>query len=188
MYERLLKRLLDIALALVALLLLSPVLIITSLAVMFEDGLPIIFRQKRVGRKGSAFEIYKFRSMPKTTGDIPSHLARSVKITRTGRLIRRTNIDELPQLLNILKGDMSIVGPRPVLASQENVVALRVANGASLCRPGLTGLAQINSYDGMPEEEKAKWDGKYSECVSLVNDVKIILNTFKYILKPPPVY
>jgi O-antigen biosynthesis protein WbqP len=122
------------------------------------------------------------------TGDIPSARAGVLRITRVGRVIRRTNIDELPQLVNILRGDMSLVGPRPALPSQAELLALRGANGAAACRPGLTGLAQIRSYDGMPEPEKARWDGQYAATISLRRDLAIVLGTFRYLARRPPVY
>ena len=103
-------------------------------------------------------------------------------------MIRRTNLDELPQLFNILKGDMSIVGPRPPIPSQQELTELRKANGAIACRPGLTGLAQVSSFDGMTVPQKAAFDGEYAKRISFVGDITIILRTFVYLLKPPPVY
>jgi lipopolysaccharide/colanic/teichoic acid biosynthesis glycosyltransferase len=188
MYRRFGKRALDIILSGAALLLLSPLMLLVALAIRLEDGGPALFRQERVGRNRKPFRVLKFRSMPVNTGDIPSAQASTVKITRVGVFIRRTNLDELPQLINIFQGDMSIVGPRPALARQAELCALREAQGALRCKPGLTGLAQINSYDGMPETEKAAWDALYCAHVTLVGDVKIILGTFGYLLKPPPVY
>lgn len=126
--------------------------------------------------------------MIKDTPDVPSNSAEALKITRVGRIIRRANVDELPQLLNVLRGDMSIVGPRPALPTQSDVIAFRKKSGADQIKPGLTGLAQVNAYDGMPAEAKADWDSRYSSSVSFVTDLKIILATAKYILKPPPVY
>jgi O-antigen biosynthesis protein WbqP len=126
--------------------------------------------------------------MPVNTGDIPSAAARSVRITRVGRVIRRTNADELPQLVNILRGDMSVVGPRPALPAQRELVALRSANGALACTPGLTGLAQVNAYDGMSIEAKATWDGRYADRIRFFRDVAIILRTVRYLMAPPPTY
>ena len=114
--------------------------------------------------------------------------ADSLELTRIGRFIRRTNFDELPQLLNILKGDMSVVGPRPAIKSQSELIALRQANGALACRPGLTGLAQVSSYDGMTDVQKAVFDGEYARSVSLAVDLRIIVRTVTYLLKPPPRY
>lgn len=188
MYQKFGKRLLDILLAGFALICLSPLFVIVILAILLEDGRPILFRQKRVGQYGHHFTILKFRSMPTNTKDIPSSQANAIQITRTGTVIRRTNIDELPQLLNILSGKMSIVGPRPALASQEELCALRRQLGAFSCKPGLTGLAQIKAYSGMPDKEKASWDAQYCQVVTFLNDIQIILSTFRYLLKPPPVY
>jgi O-antigen biosynthesis protein WbqP len=188
MYSRYLKRLLDVAVAGSSLVIFSPLMLLTAIAIRLDDGAPVFFRQKRVGRGGRLFEICKFRSLPANTGDIPSARAGALRPTRVGRVIRRTNIDELPQLFNILKGDMSVVGPRPALPAQVELVRMRDRNGAAGCKPGLTGLAQVNSYDGMPEEEKARFDGEYAARVAAAADLKIMLKTFAYLAKRPPVY
>ena len=187
-YRRFLKRVLDILLSGFSLLLLSPLMLLTALVIRLEDGGPALFRQIRVGRDGRPFSIFKFRSMAVNAGNLPSAQAGGLPITRAGRIIRRTNIDELPQLLNILKGDMSVVGPRPALPSQEQLTELRRANGALACRPGLTGLAQIRSYDGMPEEEKAKHDGEYASGIGFFRDLGLVLRTFAYLAHRPPTY
>jgi len=188
MYRRFLKRFLDILLSVVVLVLISPVMVIVAVAIYLEDSGSIIFRQKRIGRDGSVFELLKFRSMPENIGDIESAKARGLPITKVGGFIRRTNLDELPQLINVLRGDMSLVGPRPPIPSQLGLCRLRESNGSMSCLPGLTGLAQINGYDGMPDEEKAQWDGKYVESMGLVADAKIVLRTFGYLRRKPPVY
>lgn len=182
------KRLFDLLIVLVSLLALLPVLILVVVLIKSFDPGPLIFKQKRVGRNGELFDFYKFRSMPVNTGDIPSDQVGQVSLTWVGKMIRRTNLDELPQLLNILEGDMSIVGPRPPIPTQEELVELRHKNGAIHCRPGLTGLAQISSYDGMTVKHKAEFDGEYAKKVTLSRDMGIILRTFLYLLKPPPVY
>lgn len=187
-YLRVLKRFMDIAFSAVALLLLSPLLLTVALAIYLEDGRPIIFRQLRSGANERQFKLLKFRSMPINTESVPSDKARSLAVTRIGKWIRRANLDELPQLINILKGNMSVVGPRPALASQTVLLKLRRENGAVSLKPGLTGLAQVNSYDGMPEEEKAGYDGVYVLEVSFVTDMVLILRTFRYLMRPPPVY
>lgn len=187
-YQAFLKRVLDIGLSAVALLLLSPVMALVGIAVRLEDGGPALFRQERVGRGGMRFRIYKFRSMAVNVGDLPSASAAALKVTHVGRFIRRTNLDELPQLVNILVGDMSVVGPRPALPSQEALTDLRRANGAMACRPGLTGLAQVSSYDGMPEDEKAAYDGTYASGITFAGDLWIILRTFAYLAHRPPTY
>ena len=188
MYSEGIKRLLDIVLASLSLMFLSPIMLGVSLVIRLDDGGPVFFTQTRIGRHGTPFQFFKFRSMPVNTGDIPSAQAGNLKVTNVGRFIRRTNIDELPQLFNILRGDMSVVGPRPAIPSQEALLTMRDENGASLCRPGLTGAAQVNSYDGMPEDEKAAWDGWYATRVSLSTDLKIVFRTFAYLIKSPPAY
>lgn len=187
-YERWGKRSLDLITGIVAVVALSPILAVTALAIKLEDRGSALFRQKRVGAGGSEFTMLKFRSMPIDTPNLPSDAIGSVAITRTGRIIRRLNVDELPQLFNIVRGDMSIVGPRPALASQFDVITERTQNGAQALRPGLTGLAQVNSYDGMSPIDKARFDGKYAERVTFDIDVRLILKTFSYLLKPPPTY
>jgi O-antigen biosynthesis protein WbqP len=188
MYRKFLKRFLDIGLSLGGLILLSPIMLGIALAIYLDDRGSIIFRQKRVGAGGRIFKVLKFRSMPENTGDIESAKAHELPITRVGRFIRRTNLDELPQLINILRGDMSIVGPRPPIPSQLGLCRLRTSNGSIDCLPGLTGLAQINGYDDMPDEEKARFDGEYASMLSFSVDVKIVLRTFGYLKKKPPVY
>ena len=188
MYQRAVKRIFDVAAASAALVALSPLLAVVAASIRLEDGGPVFFRQVRVGERGRPFRIYKFRSMPVNSRDLPSAAAATLRVTRVGRFIRRTNIDELPQLLNVLRGEMSIVGPRPALSTQEELCARRAALGADACRPGLTGLAQVNSYDGMPEAEKARWDGEYAGAISAAGDLRIILRTFGYLARRPPVY
>lgn len=183
-----LKRAIDVTGAIFALIILSPLLLIVSILIKTFDKGPLIFFQQRIGRNGKAFRFYKFRSMPVNTGDIPSDKIGEIKLTWIGRLIRRTSIDELPQLINILKGDMSIVGPRPAIRSQESLIQLRKSNRSIELRPGLTGLAQVNSFDGMKVEQKAEFDGKYFVEISFFADVKIVLKTFVYLFKEPPVY
>ncbi len=188
MYPRLFKRPFDILVSLIALIFLSPLLLITALAIYLEDGGKILFRQKRVGRGGELFEFLKFRSMALNAANVPKAQAETIPVTRVGKIIRRANIDELPQLINILRGEMSIVGPRPAIPAQEALCRMRRNNGAIDCLPGLTGLAQVNAYDGMPEDEKARWDGEYAVNISLLTDTKVILRTFAYLTRRPPVY
>jgi len=188
MYQNIFKRAIDIILSLSALTLLFPLLALIAIAIYLEDRGKIIFRQKRVGVNGTTFELLKFRSMPEDTDEFESAHAHGLAVTRVGRYIRRTNIDELPQLINVLRGNMSLVGPRPPLASQVRLCEFRRENGSIGCLPGLTGLAQVNGYDGMPDEEKARWDGEYAKTMSLFNDAKIVLRTFGYLRKNPPVY
>lgn len=188
MYKQFFKRVLDISAAIGVLLILSPIFIITAIIIFFQDFGPFIFKQNRVGKEGRLFKFYKFRSMPINTPNVQSSETNKLKVTPFGKFIRRSNIDELPQLINIIKGDMSIIGPRPPIPTQENLVKLRAENGALKCRPGLTGLAQVNAYDFMPEAEKAKWDGIYASDISFRNDFTIVLKTFLYLTKKPPTY
>lgn len=188
MYRAVFKRLLDILVSGVALVVLSPIMLLTALAVKMEDGGPALFRQKRVGKDEVPFEVMKFRSMPVNTSNVPSARTDQLRITKIGKLIRRTNLDELPQLINIFRGDMSLVGPRPALFAQEELNRMRRENGALGCKPGLSGLAQVNSYDGMPETEKARWDGQYAGNITFANDLRIIFKTFGYLTRRPPVY
>ena len=178
----------DIVASTTAIAILSPVLVVTAILVWLEDGRPILFRQVREGANHRPFVIIKFRSMAPNTSSIASSEIVAPAITRTGRVIRRLNIDELPQLVNILRGDMSIVGPRPALPSQLELVDLRARLGALSARPGLTGLAQIRSYDGMPTAEKAAHDSEYAERITFRGDIAIIARTFGYLIKPPPTY
>jgi O-antigen biosynthesis protein WbqP len=126
--------------------------------------------------------------MPVSTPNLASADAREVTISPLGKFIRRTNIDELPQLFNILRGEMSLIGPRPALASQADLLRMRDAVRVMRARPGLTGLAQVNSYDGMSEAEKVEWERRYVERITLAVDVGIMARTFVYLLRPPPVY
>lgn len=188
LYAMIGKRLFDLGSSLLALVVLSPVLLITAGLIRLEDGGPALFRQDRVGRDGRSFAVLKFRSMRVGTANLPSAQGAALPVTRIGRVIRRTNIDELPQLLNILWGDMSVVGPRPPIPSQEALVAHRRGNGALALRPGLTGLAQINSFDGMTDLQKAEWDGRYAARITCLGDLGIIFRTVGYLFRRPPVY
>jgi O-antigen biosynthesis protein WbqP len=188
MYGNGLKRLLDIAGACIALALFSPLMLAIALAIKLADPGPILFRQRRIGAGGRPFDFYKFRSMPVGTGDVPSDRLGEVRLGRVGRFIRRTNFDELPQLWNVLRGDMSLIGPRPPIPEQAELIKMRRESGALACRPGLTGWAQVNSYDGMPAAKKAAYDAEYARHISFVKDVRIVLRTFRYLLRPPPKY
>lgn len=159
---------------------LLPVLLILSALIKIESKGPVFFSQKRVGRNKRHFNIYKFRTMrTDTPKDVPTHLLSDPGryITKTGRFLRRTSLDELPQLFNILKGDMSVVGPRPALWNQYDLIALRDEGGANNCVPGLTGLAQINGRDELPIDVKARYDNEYAEKISLALDLRIVFVT-----------
>ena len=182
------KRIFDLCISIIALILLSPVFFIIGLLIFIFDKGPIFFTQYRIGKNNKRFLFIKFRSLPITTPNLPSNEIGRVNIKWIGKFLRRTNIDELPQLINILKGEMSLVGPRPPLETQYKLILERNKNGSIKCKPGLTGLAQVNSFSDMSYMEKAKFDGIYYEKVSLLMDLKIILRTFIYLISPPPVY
>jgi O-antigen biosynthesis protein WbqP len=188
MYVRVFKPVIDISIALLALGLLLPILVATMIAIFVEDGRPILFIHDRTGRGGRTFNIFKFRSMEKDSAIVESSQAGTLRVTRVGSVIRRLNIDELPQLFNVLKQDMSIVGPRPALPNQTDLHELRRLNGAIALLPGITGLAQIKSYDGMAVEDKAGFDEEYVKSVSVFTDMNIVIRTFGYLLKRPPTY
>lgn len=187
MYTRVGKRLLDMLLAGGLLALVSPIMLLTAVAIWMEDGTPVFFRQSRTGRDGQPFKILKFRSMARGTAHLPSAAQTTAQITRVGGVVRRLNIDELPQLLNILRGDMSLVGPRPPLPTQTDLIALRDGDTRAL-RPGLTGLAQVNAFDGMSSAQKAALDNQYARRVSLGTDLAILARTASYLARRPPVY
>lgn len=175
-----LKRFFDIVLSLVAIIVFSWLLIIIAVAIVIEDKGNILFKQKRIGKNKKEFYIYKFRTMKVSTPkDVPTHLLDNPEsyITKIGGFLRKTSLDELPQLFNILKGDMSIVGPRPALWNQFDLIALRDENGSNSVRPGLTGWAQVNGRDELPIDVKAGFDGEYIKKMSIIFDIKIILMT-----------
>lgn len=179
-YARFVKRFLDIVLSLVGLVLLSPLFLLVSLAIYFDDPGPVMFTQKRFGRDRRFFMLHKFRSMKLSTPhDIPTHLMENPHqyITRVGAFIRKYSLDELPQIWDILIGNMSIVGPRPALWNQEDLIEAREPYGANSLRPGLTGWAQINGRDELPINVKAQLDGEYAQKLSFAMDLKCFLGT-----------
>jgi len=182
------KRFFDVLVSVLVILIFSPFWLMIGIFIKLYDGGPVIFRQQRIGKDGIEFNFMKFRSMPVNTLNVVSTQTAVLKVTPIGKFIRRTNLDEIPQFVNVLKGDMSIIGPRPSLPSQASLIAMRKQNGAIKLRPGLTGWAQVNAYDYMPEEEKARLDGEYYQKIGLVIDLKIIFGTIKYFIKKPPVY
>ena len=173
------KRLMDVALSVLALLVLSPVLVGTALLITLESGLPVLFRQTRIGLGGREFGMYKFRSMVKNAASIGPYFtsANDPRITRVGRFIRRTSIDELPQLLNVLLGDMSLVGPRPDVPAQRQLYA--EADWAARCsvRPGITGLAQALLRSEGTDAQRLELDLRYVREVSVCFDLRIMLWT-----------
>ena len=185
MYQNCLKRFLAIVLSLMGIVALGWLLALLSIAVKLDSPGPVLFKQKRVGRGKSHFYILKFRTMrTDTPKDMPTHLLANPEqyITRVGRFLRKTSLDELPQLFNILLGDMSIVGPRPALWNQFDLIAERDKYGANDIRPGLTGWAQINGRDELQIEEKARLDGEYVRNLSFRFDVRCLLATVKVVL------
>ena len=187
-YARFGKRALDLIITLPVTILLAPVAVVVSALIRAEDRGPAIFRQERVGAGGRFFTLRKFRTMPIDTPNVPSGDAHQLRVTRIGRLLRRTSLDEIPQLLSVVAGDMTLVGPRPAIPQQEGLIRLRSRNGSLDLKPGLTGLAQVNSYDGMPEEAKARWDGEYATTMSLCGDARILVRTIGYLTRKPPQY
>ena len=180
------KRGMDFLLALAGLILLSPVFLILILAIKLDSPGPVLFRQKRVGLHKSHFQILKFRTMRiDTPRDMPTHLLKNPEqyITKTGRFLRKTSLDELPQILNILKGDMAVVGPRPALWNQYDLIEERDRYGANDVRPGLTGWAQINGRDELEIPVKAKLDGEYVEKMGIVLDLRCFFGTFLSVLR-----
>jgi O-antigen biosynthesis protein WbqP len=186
-YRHAIRPIIDRITAFAALVMLSPIMVIVALLIVLEDRGPVFFRQKRNGARNVPFEIIKFRSMPVGTPHLPSADARDLKPTRTGKVIRRLNIDEVPQFWNVLKGEMALIGPRPSLLSQKDVISLRTASGAHNLRPGITGLAQIRGYDRMSAEEKCAYDRIYSEGIGPILDLKILLGPIAYLIRSQPV-
>lgn len=179
------KRILDLLFSLAVIVLLSPILLVLALIVKTTSKGPVIFSQCRVGKDKKEFNIYKFRSMyVDTPKDVPTHLLDKPDafITPVGKFLRKTSLDELPQLFNILKGEMSFVGPRPALYNQYDLIELRDQAGANSVRPGITGWAQINGRDELPIPVKVEYDKYYVEKMSFLFDVKIIIKTFTSVL------
>ena len=181
-----LKRLGDISISLIAITLFCPFFILIAIVIKFDSKGPVIFKQKRFGIHKKTFSVFKFRTMKVES---PKYVAtRDLQnpeqwITRVGAFLRKTSLDELPQLCNILVGDMSIVGPRPVVVSERDVIEAREKYGANDVLPGLTGWAQINGRDNLSTDIKAKLDGYYVKNRSLITDIKCIVRTIPYVLK-----
>ncbi len=185
MYNKVIKRILDFSLALIAIMVLSLPLLVIAIVVKIDSKGPVLFKQKRVGLHKETFMMPKFRSMyTETPSDMPTHLLNDPQrwITPVGKILRKTSLDELPQLLSILSGKMSFIGPRPALWNQDDLVRERDKYGANDVRPGLTGWAQINGRDELPISEKAALDGEYVEKMSFIMDVKCFFGTFAAVL------
>ena len=183
---RYIKRIIDILLSGLAIIILSPLLLILCIAIKLDSPGPIFFTQKRVGIHKTYFQIYKFRTMrTDTPKDMPTHMLANPEqyITKTGRFLRKTSLDELPQIFNIFKGDMSIVGPRPALWNQDDLVSERDKYGANDVTPGLTGWAQINGRDELEIPVKAKLDGEYVKKYGFTMDVRCFFGTFLSVLR-----
>ena len=171
-------------LALFILLLFSPIFLIVSILILFEDGFPVFFTQKRVGINYTFFKIYKFRSMKKNTPNVATHLLTNPDqyLLKLGKFIRKTSLDELPNLINIVKGEMVFVGPRPALYNQDDLMEFRVATGVSKLKPGITGWAQINGRDEISIAKKVQLEQEYLYKRSFLFDVEIIIKTFTRVL------
>lgn len=191
MYKNFFKRLIDIILSFIGMVVLIPVFLIVSIIIYIDDPGPVFFKQKRMGKGNKTFWLHKFRSMKVKTPDIPTHLLENPQqyITRFGRIARKLSIDELPQIFDILVGNMSIVGPRPALWNQYDLIEERDKYGANDVMPGLTGWAQINGRDELPIEVKAKFDGDYTAVINkggfsaFTMDFKCFIGTILKVIK-----
>ena len=186
MYKKVIKRIIDFILSLCGLIILSPVFIILCIWIKLDSKGPILFKQKRIGINKSNFNIYKFRTMYiDTPKDMPTHMLANPDqfITRAGKFLRKTSLDELPQIINILKGEMSIIGPRPALWNQDDLIAERDKYQANNVKPGLTGWAQINGRDELEIPIKARLDGEYVKRISFLFDLKCFFGTITSVLK-----
>lgn len=180
------KRLLDTIISFIGFVILSPLFLLLIILIKMDSKGPVLFKQKRIGKFKKHFQIYKFRTMRiDTPKDTPTHMLENPDqwITRMGKFLRKTSLDELPQIINILKGDMSIVGPRPALWNQYDLIEERDKYGVHQLYPGLTGYAQINGRDELPILEKAKLDGIYTNKISFLLDLKIFLKTLIKVIR-----
>ncbi len=170
--------------ALLLLIFLFPIILLLSLVILIEDGFPVFFIQKRIGINYTFFKIYKFRSMKKNTPNVASHLLINHEkyLLKIGKFIRKKSLDELPNLINILKGEMVFVGPRPALYNQDDLMIFREATGVSKLKPGITGWAQINGRDEISIPEKVKLEQEYLHRKSIFFDIEIIIKTFTNVL------
>ncbi len=184
MYQRYCKRLLDFVLSLAACIVLAPVMLAIAVWIKLDSPGPVFFRQRRVGAHKTHFNILKFRTMRgDTPHDVPTHLLKNADsyITKSGAFLRKTSLDELPQIYNILVGEMAIIGPRPALYNQYDLIEARDRVHANDVRPGLTGLAQVNGRDELPIDVKARYDGEYAANITFLGDMKIFFGTFGYV-------
>lgn len=179
------KRFFDFTVSLLLIIFLSPLFVIIGLIVLINDGAPIVFKQYRVGKDNKLFYIYKFRTMKNNTRNAAtSDLTEAeFQITKSGRFLRKTSLDELPQLFNVLIGDMSFVGPRPLIPEEKEIRNIRKNYNVYSVRPGITGWAQVNGRDMLSDEEKALFDKEYVEKQSILFDIKIMIKTVTVVLK-----
>jgi len=170
--------------ALILLVILSPLFIIVALFIIIEDGVQVFFIQKRIGINYTFFNIYKFRTMKKNTPNVATHLLTNPDhhLLKIGKFIRKTSLDELPNLINIIKGEMVFVGPRPALYNQDDLMTLRVATGVDKLKPGITGWAQINGRDDISIERKVQLEQEYLQKKSFLFDIEILIKTFTNVL------
>ena len=179
------KRGFDILSSLIAIVLFSPILLILAIIVKCTSPGPILFKQRRIGKDNQEFMIYKFRTMRIDTPNVATHLLKNPEqyITPIGKFMRKTSLDELPQLFNILKGEMSVVGPRPALYNQYDLIEMRTKANVHIVRPGLTGLAQVSGRDELENEQKVYFDQKYVQKQSFLFDLKLIVLTVVKVFK-----
>lgn len=182
MYEKYIKRLLDIILAIISIVILSPIFLILIVCVYIKLGSPVIFKQKRPGKDEKIFSLYKFRTMTDERDEGGRLLPDEERLNSFGKKLRSTSLDEIPELLNIIKGDMSFVGPRPLLVQYLPLYNEKQKHRHDV-RPGFTGLAQVNGRNSISWEEKFEWDIRYVENITFLNDCKIILKTIKIVFK-----
>lgn len=182
MYKKYIKRLLDIVISFCSLLILSPVILVVSILVRIKLGSPVIFKQDRPGKDGKIFKLYKFRSMSDKKDENGKLLPDKDRLTRFGKILRATSLDELPELVNILKGEMSLIGPRPLAVAYLPYYNEEEKHRHDV-RPGLTGLAQINGRNALNWEERFLYDIEYVNNITFINDLKIIFKTFYKVIK-----
>ena len=185
MYNRIVKRILDFLVSGLLLVLLSPLFLFVAIWIKSDSQGPVLFHQNRIGKECREFKILKFRSMRSDTpSDIPTAMLESPEtfITKSGAFLRKTSLDELPQLINIFRGDMSFVGPRPALWNQYDLIDIREKQGVNSILPGLTGLAQVSGRDELPIPVKAEYDAEYTRKISIGKDFRIIRLTFKNVI------
>lgn len=182
MYKKFFKRFLDIIISLISLIILSPIMLIVAILVRIKLGSPVIFRQERPGKNEKIFKLYKFRSMSDKKDENGKLLPDSERLTKFGKILRSTSLDELPELINILKGDMSLIGPRPLAVTYLPYYNEKEKHRHDV-RPGLTGLAQINGRNALDWEKRFEYDLEYVNNITFINDLKILFKTFFKVLK-----